>query len=57
MAKITKGRDFGGAVRYVTQDKKEAKIQSVEDNLIRFRNPEIATNLLESLNKHPSISK
>ena len=26
MAKITKGRDFGGAVRYVTQDKKEAKI-------------------------------
>ena len=26
MAKITKGRDFGGAVRYVTQDKKDAKI-------------------------------
>lgn len=26
MAKITKGRDFGGAVRYVTQDKKVAKI-------------------------------
>ena len=26
MAKITKGRDFGGAVHYVTQDKKEAKI-------------------------------
>lgn len=26
MAKITKGRDLGGAVRYVTQDKKEAKI-------------------------------
>ena len=26
MAKITKGRVFGGAVRYVTQDKKEAKI-------------------------------
>ena len=26
MAKITKGCDFGGAVRYVTQDKKEAKI-------------------------------
>ena len=29
---------------------------SVEDNLIRFRNPEIAINLLESLNKNPSIS-
>ena len=27
MAKITKGRDFGGAVRYVTQDKKEAKMR------------------------------
>ncbi len=26
MAKITKGRDFGGAVRYITQDKKEAKL-------------------------------
>ena len=26
MAKITKGRDFDGAVRYVTQDKKEAKL-------------------------------
>ena len=26
MAKITNGRDFGGAVRYVTQDKKEAKL-------------------------------
>lgn len=26
MAKITKGRDFGGAVRYVTQDKKDARI-------------------------------
>ena len=26
MAKITKGRDFGGAVRYVTQDKKDARL-------------------------------
>ena len=26
MAKITKGRDFGGAVRYVTQEKKDAKL-------------------------------
>ena len=26
MAKITKGHDFGGAVRYVTQEKKDAKL-------------------------------
>ena len=26
MAKITKGNDFGGAVRYVMQDKKDAKL-------------------------------
>ena len=26
MAKITKGSNFGGAVRYITQDKKEAKL-------------------------------
>ena len=26
MAKIKKGRDFGGAVRYVTQDKKDARL-------------------------------
>ena len=26
MAKITKGHSFGGAVRYVMQDKKEAKL-------------------------------
>ena len=26
MAKITKGNNFGGAVRYVTQEKKDAKL-------------------------------
>ena len=36
MAKITKGRDFGGAVRYVTQDKKEAKISVYRVNSVRM---------------------
>lgn len=33
MAKITKGNDFGGAVRYVMQDKKDAKLLDSKDVL------------------------
>lgn len=48
MAKITKGRDFGGAVRYVTQDKKEAKILDSKGVLITDRQSIINSFRLQS---------
>ena len=38
MAKITKGHSFGGAVRYVMQDKKEAKLLDWVRRLERTNN-------------------
>jgi hypothetical protein len=48
MAKITKGRDFGGAVRYVTQDKKEAKILDSKGVLTTDRHSIINSFRLQS---------
>ena len=38
MAKITKGYDFGGAVRYVTQEKKDAKLLDAKGVLTTDKN-------------------
>lgn len=48
MAKITKGRDFGGAVRYVTQDKKEVKLLDSKGVLITDKQSIIDSFRLQS---------
>ena len=48
MAKITKGHNFGGAVRYVTQDKKEAKLLDAKGVLITDRQSIIDSFRLQS---------
>ena len=48
MAKIKKGHDFGGAVRYVTQDKKEAKLLDAKGVLTTDRQSIIDSFRLQS---------
>ena len=48
MAKITKGRGFGGAVRYVMQEKKEAKLLDSKDVLTTNKESIIHSFFLQS---------
>lgn len=48
MAKITKGRDFGGAVRYVMQEKKDAKLLDAKDVLTTSKESIIHSFYLQS---------
>ena len=48
MAKITKGRNFGGAVRYVMQEKKDAKLLDSKDVLTTSKESIIHSFYLQS---------
>ena len=48
MAKITKGRNFGGAVRYVIQEKKDAKLLDAKDVLTTSKESIIHSFYLQS---------